>query len=698
MRALLLLLALLLTPAAAYAQESETRLRVVLVLDASGSMAGNDPKKLVRVASKMLSDLVDERDHVTVMSFGSMVKKLEAASGSEHGKLRSAIETLGRSESCTDYAQALESAAGTFSGASPGNERRVVLFLTDGRFEPVNERGSCIGFDNAQPADRQVIVDRIDKATTRFSDAGARVFTIGLGSAPTRAQHSAAVLRKVAAGTGGQFLHAKGPRDVPRIFANIFGALVGSPVMQESIDRGRQSVTFVVPKGADRLHVVLVPDIPGDLDKVTMMREGTAVSFEPARIETGTSSSYRLARVIDSASGTYTLQGGGAGRVDVLVIPDVGLSLQIEGIPKVVPEGEVVAGHVALRTRAGDKVKLTSEFLSQVVFTVKLGDGKVFDQRPNAVGEAHFKSAGPLKRGKYRVMAKAVHKLGFLDVPNAGFQFAVEPRFPMTVEGDKVTFDTMAEPGGIPLGAPVKVKLAAPKKMPAPIDVTIQLPEKAAKDIVMEPTKATFGPDTPREIELTFRWKDHESLRGRDKRYIGPIVIAPDAFGAKMLVGKKKWEVVLDGKLRAWTWRRYFEEYKWYIFSALGLLLLIIYIVGRTVARRFPPKARIYYVEVGQEFESDSLIKRYAKHGAYRSAKFKFPLGKKARPMVWFKSTGAGFEVIPEGKSAITIVDDTLPEDQRSKAGPFRGSWEQRYRLGDRYEVYLARSAINPDM
>ncbi len=672
------------------AQEAAVRLRVVLVLDASGSMAGNDPKKLVRVASKMLSDLADERDHVTVMSFGSTVKTLASARGSDHSALRSAIETLGRSESCTDYAQALEAAAGVFSGAAPAGERRVVLFLTDGRFEPVDARGSCSGFDQARDEDRQAIIARVDAANTRFAAAGARVFTIGLGAAPARAEHSAALLTRVASATGGRFLKAGEPRDVPRIFAQIFGALVGAPVMQQTIDRGRASLDFTIPKGADGVHVVLVPDRPADLDRVTLEHDGKGVPFETAQIEAGTSSSYRLARIGRDAPGSYRLAGKDTGHIEVLVIPDVGLSLRIERVPALLPEGEKVAGVVALRTRAGDPVQLTGDFLSQVVFTVELDDAALFDQRPAADGVASFASPTPLRRGKYRLRARAKHQLGFLDVPAVEQALAVEPRFPMTVEGDRVAFDTMAEEGPIPLSGPVRVRLVAPESLPSEVTLSLALPEDMARDIVVEPTSFRFA-EGQRSVELELRFADPEALRGASKHYTGNIRITPDAAAERLIVGDKAWAMVVDGKLRPWTWARYFEEYKWHLAIALCVLLLVVWIIGRAVAQKFPDKARIYHVEVGQDFESDALIKRYASHGAYRSARFPFPLGKKARPLVFFKSTGAGFEVLPAKGTTVTIVDDAVPEGEREKTKPFAGRWDQRYRLADRFEVYLAR-------
>lgn len=678
--------------------QSAARLDVILVLDASGSMAGNDPQKLVRVASKMLSDLADERDRVTVMSFGSKVTTLASASGSEHEKLRAAIDTLGRTESCTDYLQALDAAAGKFGDTKPGRERRVVLFLTDGRFEPVDPNGSCGRFEGAGEDIRKPIEDGIERAAARFKKVGARVFTIGLGNAPTQAADSARVLRNVATITDGQFLHAKGPRDVPKIFADIFGGLVGAPVMQRSLDAGRQSVKFSVPKGADRLHVVLVPDSPADLDKIRLSHGGKSVPFEPIRREERTQSSYRLARVNTSVAGDYELTGSGTGRVEVLVIPDVGLSLVIEGVPDLLPEGAALDGKVALRTRLGDRVKLAPEYLSHVTFTVQLQEEAIFDGRPDENAEVKLAAKKPLKRGKYVVSARASHGLGFLSVDPVSHHFSVEPRFSLTIDTHELAFDTMAEEGElIPLTEEGAFKLVAPKKMPVPITMKLTYPSDMLRDMFIEPTdEVTFGPGKPREHIIRLKWKDARALRTESHLYSGIVKIEPLPAHAKLLVGKRAWELPVKGKLREWTLMRWLEEYKWELLIALGILLLIIYAIGRFIAQTFPPKARIHYVEVGQEFESDSLIKRYARHGAYRNAKFKFPLGKKARPLVHFQSTGAGFMVLPAQGTTITILDELMPETDRERRKPFKGYWEQRYRLGDRYEVWLTRSG-SPD-
>jgi hypothetical protein len=485
---------------------------------------------------------------------------------------------------------------------------------------------------------------------------------------------------------------------VPRIFAGIFGALVGSPVIQQQLDRGRPSLDFDIPRGADRLHVILVPQSPQDLPSMRLGHRGAtpdAVAFEPARIEAGTSSGYQLGRVGRDAAGSYQLAGEPRGPVEVLIVPDVGLALRFEGIAKVLPESEKLSGTVALRTRLGDPVRLAPEFLGNVLLTVTLGGQKLFDQRPDPLGAATFSTTAPLGRGEYRIVASAQHAQGLLDVTPIELALTVLPQFELGFAPAELRFDTMAEPGPIRISpvTPFSIVVTAPAKLPADITLVLGLPDRLAeRDLVLEPSTITVGPDKPRQIPLTLRFADARRLRGEQLRYQGNLLLTPVADGAKLLTGAKEWRFPIDGRLRAWTLGRYLDEYWRELLAGLCALLLLAWLVGRALAGKFPDKARLHYLEVGQQFESDSLVKRHQLRGAYRPARLRFPLGKKARSLVTFRTKGSSFELVPESATAITILDDTLPEAEREKRRPFAGRWDQRYRLGDRYDVWLTRS------
>ena len=85
-----LALALWAPPAAA----APVRLRVAVVLDASASMKQNDPDRLARLAARLVTDLADSRDQVSLVSFGTNARKLVSAAGTEEKKFMSALDAL----------------------------------------------------------------------------------------------------------------------------------------------------------------------------------------------------------------------------------------------------------------------------------------------------------------------------------------------------------------------------------------------------------------------------------------------------------------------------------------------------------------------------------------------------------------------------------------------------------------------------
>jgi Mg-chelatase subunit ChlD len=676
------------------------RLRVVLVLDASGSMKKNDPDLLARLAGKLLVDLADARDRVTVVWFGSSAGALHTGSGADRAALLGAVGRVGRDQECTDYAQGLEAAANELRGPPARGERRLVLFLTDGQLEPAQDKG-CGKFDAASEKDRKDASARVLAAATRLAQARAKVYAVGLGDKLAAARHSRALLEQLSQKTGGKFLEARRGDQLPEFFSGIFAALVGAPVSKHEAP---DSVRFRIPEDSGQAHVVVRTDDP--TLKIELRRPGqsgplatwpfgkTQEAFRgpELRMEQGaTPRGYAILWLKDPPPGDYELvKTGGSGALRVWVISDVGLSLQIEGVGAVVPETEAPRVRVALRSRGGKPVPLDPSFLQKVSFTVEL-PGKS-PLRLGAAGrdsvELSSDRLAPQSQ-PYLIRASADHAEGFLQVDAVERRFRVIHQVPFAIdESVSIAFDTMAEEGPIPLTAPAVVRVLAPAELPTDFTVRLELAEGPVRqDLRFEPASISFGPGKPREVPLTVTFADPRSLRSVDRQYQGAIRVVLVPEHAKLASGKKEWAIPVRATLQSWTLGRWLHEYRWQLGIGLLVLLLLIWAIGRAVARDFPPKARIHYVEVGQSFESDSLIKRFAKKGAYRSARLGFPLGKKAKKLAHFVATGAGFEVHPERGSPVTPVGET-----EEKRAPFRGTWDQRYRLSDRYEVWLTRS------
>ncbi len=674
-----------------------TRLNVVVVLDVSLSMRDNDPDYLARLAARLLSDLTDARDKVTLVSFGSGAKKILSAGGDAHDALQKALDGVVPADKCTDYASGLGAAAAELSGPQPAGERRLVVFLTDGEYHPAKDPAEgctpATRFENPKLADedRARFEKGVLDAASRLSAAHAKVFVVGLGGAFDKAKRSRALLDEVAKRTGGRFLAATSADRVPELFTDVFATLVGAPVFKPA---PAGVVSIDVPPDAEQLHLVARVDDPSGGVEVT--RGGTKLPFgKPAnqvsgptlRLERGKRPrGYAVVWLGKPDPGVIELRPTSSkGPLAVWAIADVGTSLRIEKLPAVVPETASLSGLVALRSGQGKPVARDPSYLGKVTFHVELA-GSPPRALPAAGRETAAFDFGKLapRAAPYVLSARAEHEEGFLQVEPVKLEVRVIHQIPLAVELTPLAFDTMAEPGVV---ARVTARVVAPAKLPADVRLDLVLPEDARKDLRVEPPTLAFGPER-REQVLSFSFAEPESLRGTDRRYRGELAAVVSAEQQGLVSAGVRWTAPVDGTLRAWTLGRWLREYRWQLGLGLGVLWLLLWLLGRALAAKFPPKARIHHMEVGEPFESDSLIKRHARRGAYRSARFRFPLGKKAKPLVSFVATGSGFEVRPEGAAVTELGIEPATE----KRQPFRGSWEQRYRLGDRYEVWLTRS------
>lgn len=691
----MLLIALLLCAVPANASES-VRLRVVLVLDASLSMRDNDPDQLARLAARLLVDLGDVRDRVTLVTFGTQARTVKSASGADHDGLSKALDGVVPNEKCTDYGKGLAEAVKAFSGAPPKGERRLVVFLTDGELQPAKaDTDGCTPkerYETMRDTERDAVAKGIRDSAARLRQQKAKVFVIGLGAGFDKAKRSRALLDEIARGSGGSLLFADNADRVPEFFADVFAALVGAAVDKPSPG---PSVELSVPDDTDQLSVVVRND-ESDVG-FELARDGKAPGnmLGPiTRIETGRKPrGYTVYSVSKPAAGKLVVKRTkGNAPLRVWSIADAGTSLRIEGVPSVLAEGAALRGKVALRSRSGKPVPRDPAFLSRVSFSVQLSGTAPLAIRANGKDEATFLLSGGLspRDEPYVITATGAHDEGFLEVEAARQELRVIHQVPLEIEATPVRFDTMAEEGPITLAGPAKIHVKAPAELPIPFRVSISLPDGDARnDLRIEPQNMVFGPGKPKEVELTVSFADPRALRSVDRKYAVDLQLKVAPEQQALVKGDKEWKMPLQGTLRSWTLARWLHEYRWQLGIGTFLFLLIVWGIGRAVAARFPPKARIWATELDTKFETDSLIKRHSKVGAYRSARFKFPLGKKSRPLALFVAKGTAFEIRPQHGTVVTLLDATPPEEKRT---PVKARWDERYQLGDRYSVKLTRS------
>jgi uncharacterized protein YegL len=168
---------------------------IVLVIDSSGSMTGNDPSNIRKSAAKSFASKMKSTDRVSVVDFDNSAR-LAIGLSNNLSSINAAIDTIDSSGG-TDIGAGVSIALTQLTSNSDNSKNRAIILLTDGD-----------GSYNTS-------------LTTQLATAGIRVFAIGLtGSVNT------ALLQGIATGTNGgykQIQTADGLNNIFTEFSSVFG-------------------------------------------------------------------------------------------------------------------------------------------------------------------------------------------------------------------------------------------------------------------------------------------------------------------------------------------------------------------------------------------------------------------------------------------------------------------------------------------
>ncbi len=720
---------ILLTAAPAHAEE---RLRIAVVLDASMSMNEQDPERLAEVAARLLLDLSGENDEVQLVTFGTTAAVL----GAEHirndaarGRLQAALAAATRDQWCTDYRVGLQAALSALGGERPPKERKLVIFLTDGLFDPdrnndsyyTTEAGRTLlekmrekpdfaphacsrAYKKLAPLAEEGFLQQMGQLTQNFSAAGVRLYTVGLGddlaSDAPKAVRSRQILQQISASTGGAFLSATDGAQLPVFFASIYSTLVGAPVATPKTAPAEvSSLTVEILPGARR--AAIIADAAGDpaLGLGLVGPDGGAAPFVLRSFNTTAegANGYRVLALNAPAPGAYRVERRqGTAPLKVELMQEVGLRLAIENLPRVVPEGSAPTVSVGLRSAAGSPVPLSSEYLAEVrASLVHIQPG----QPPTPYALTLDATASAAVRlpsfvpGDHEVGATAAHTRGLLDVAPVTMKVKALHQLDLAFAPVRIAFDVMADER--PLASNLSIALAA-GALPIPQTFTVDWSgvENGAH-LVFEPTEFTLGPDA-RTVPVTVRLRSPEALRRSSLDVRGHPVIR--AKQPELYKGRSEWApITVAGRVKPWDWRRYFEAYRTSILTALALLVLLLWIIGRAVAGKWSKKARLHFVDLEDPTKMETtlnLARKSKSHLPFRSARHHCGRGgtpgkrSKKRYCTVVAKGPRTFRVIPRDRAVAYDRDG----EERTTRKPFRGRWEERYRLGDRYEIWLTRS------
>jgi Ca-activated chloride channel family protein len=219
-------------------------IRLILMLDVSGSMEGNLP--LLRAAAQQLFARLQPRDSARVGNFGQDVS-ISPTFTSDRGALMAALPSVIAPDAPTPLWSAVDQAIRAFG--DEGEERRVVLVLSDGK------DSGPIGFRSRYVSPVEVI-DRARDADVMVYAVGMRSRSRaprqpGIGPGGLQAMMTADLpdvgLARVAEETGGGYAEIRYGEDLGAAFARVADEL-----------HSQYLIGFAPPKRDGKVHDVEV--------------------------------------------------------------------------------------------------------------------------------------------------------------------------------------------------------------------------------------------------------------------------------------------------------------------------------------------------------------------------------------------------------------------------------------------------------
>lgn len=626
MRRVLQLLSLLILTGLAGTVGAQGRapIHVQIVLDSSGSMKDNDPKRLSSLAGMIFSDLAGPNDAVGILTMqkNEFVREEIAPIGKRRKVVRESVKSLPFLGS-TFCAEPLEAAADGLSKmrAAEPDARQFVIFLSD---------GVC-------PNDHQQGPEAVREAARALGTAGVKIFSIGLfGPQAQAGPDPTADLRAMASLTDGEFFSASRAADLPQRFASILGRIVGSEAQVLSMEPGADVQVSLdgyvydaslILTGA-RPIVLQKAEGPLDTSLELPRRAPTSVtsdSFHLASFGNAQGSHYSVLRIEEPAAGGWTFNADGPG-LYALLIQNYALDpvLELTDPRNVYAVGEEVrvSGWLNGRRSGPSKPddnpavqKQTHEriddegFLQRVEFTVTLLD-------PD--GKEHQLVLKPDERGLFSGARK-------LDV--AG-QWAMRARARMLKGGldkrtDKVRFDVRdmkfalapnhppIDLGEIRAGEESGPHQISFEGSDFPTNGSVSLTTEGMPGIRRAPSEIAVGPKTLSGTVTFVPVGNHEG---------GPIdgKLVLEMHGQRGDVSVRGTVIPLS------FWERYGRLIITIAVALLVLALLLFIIYGFVSPHRFPADARLNWGESLDRLKKNEILISEipgTKSGFYKNAK-----------------------------------------------------------------------------
>ncbi len=234
---------------ASAAQDKIAGVDAVLIMDSSGSMAKNDPRKLRIPAAKLFMSLLGTGDRAGLISFsdqGYPVLRLTMATGNTNNRMLSAADKVSSKGVYTNLHAGLEQGIAMLENEGQPQQEKMLVLMSDGKMD--------VG-DSDEEMD---LTARLrDELLTDARRKGIKVFTIAFTESS-----DVELLKEIARRTDALFKLARNDSDLHEVFSAIFESAKQPdmlPIEDNSfvIDASIEEVTIVASKEREDVRIYL---------------------------------------------------------------------------------------------------------------------------------------------------------------------------------------------------------------------------------------------------------------------------------------------------------------------------------------------------------------------------------------------------------------------------------------------------------
>lgn len=330
-------------PQAAAARE----VHLVMALDISGSMKHTDPLRLLPKAANIMVELLNEKDHLGIITFEDVTQTRLRAGPLAPAQKRRGFQELTRLQPKGLYTDIYQALVDALKASGPaGDAQRAVLLISDGQMDIDPLKGNS-----------KVFVERLhQQIIPAYKKAGIPIYTVAF-----TAESDQALLKTMADETGGRFLLIPAAQDLHQAFLKFYETLKGpqlAPLVGNRflIDPQVQEAILVVTR-SQQGKAILLEDPKGR--KLTPATEGARWFSSPA---------FDMVTLPKPEPGNWTVSGHKDGDGKIILMTD--LKLECPHLPQEAGADECLSVGALLQDK--DQPVASPEVLSQTSFTAEM--------------------------------------------------------------------------------------------------------------------------------------------------------------------------------------------------------------------------------------------------------------------------------------------------------------------------------------